>query len=1024
MLPSIHQNHSISRPFLILVVATTLLLPLGIDDRDTALRGDEALPSAKATDFPPPPDTEKSSERFLPPDEALGNLRLPAGFHATLFAAEPDVRQPVAMAFDGRGRVWVAENYTYSEREKNFDLSLRDRIVIFDDTDGDGRFDRRKVFWDGGQRLTSVEIGFGGVWALCPPQLLFLPDRDGDDVPDGEPEVLLDGWAAGRVRHNFVNGLRWGPDGWLYGRHGILETSDVGAPGTPTAERASINCGMWRYHPTRRKFEVIASGTTNPFGADWDAHGQLFFINTVIGHLWHVIPGAHFERMYGEDLDPHVYGLIPQTADHIHWGAAEHWGDIRKTGLTPATDRAGGGHAHCGMMIYLGDNWPKEYRGDLFTLNFHGRRLNRDHLVRDGATYVGRHGPDFFRTGDPWFRGVEVTYGPDGGVYVIDWSDVGECHENDGVHRSSGRIYKITHGLPAPRKIADVGRLSDAELVRLQRHENEWYSRQARRVLTERQASGKLLEGSAQALFELFESAPDAVEKLRALWSLHACDALTTPWLIQRLDHPNEHVRLWCVRLLLEGAPATPAVVAALTSRATVETSGLVLVFLASALQQLEPASRWELADALLRHGELSGDRVAPLMIWYGIEPAVAATPARGVALLKASELPLVSRFLARRVTEEIETHGDTVDAFVRFLPKARAPHRVAVLRGMTDALAGWRQAPAPRSWAATAETLRPEASAEVRELLRELAGVFGDGRAIEELRRIAVDTKREGTARRDAVRALARVRAEGAVELLQGLLPHRAVTTEVVRALGQLGGAETPKYILARYPKMRLESRAAAIEALASRPTWAAALLDAVSAGPIGREEVTPFSVRQIQLLGDPTLTQRVGELWPDLRLIPRDKLARIAELRPRFSPQQLTQADASNGKMVFARSCGSCHVLFGEGKKIGPELTGAQRQNLSFWLENIVDPSATLAESFRVSTIVLGDGRVLSGVIQGETPRTLALQTATDRLVLERNAVREIRPTTRSLMPEGLLDVLSEQETRDLMAYLMSRT
>lgn len=218
-------------------------------------------------------------------------MTVPPGFHVSLFASEPLLRQPIGMTTDSRGRLWVAENNTYSDAKINFDLSQHDRILILEDTDHDGRADRQTVFWDQGQKLTSVEIGFGGVWALCPPRLLFIPDRNGDDVPDGKPQVVLDGFDDGVVRHNIANGLRWGPDGWLYGRHGIQATSYVGVPGTLPSQRTPINCCVWRYHPTRRIFEVVCRGTTNPWGMDWNAQGELFFINTVIGHLWHAVPG-------------------------------------------------------------------------------------------------------------------------------------------------------------------------------------------------------------------------------------------------------------------------------------------------------------------------------------------------------------------------------------------------------------------------------------------------------------------------------------------------------------------------------------------------------------------------------------------------------------------------------------------------------------------------------------------------------------------------------------------------------------
>src|SRR5688572_2047372 len=323
-----------------------------------------------AHEFPAPVNSgnEKGAKPPMTPEEAVKSIKLPEGFKATLFAGEPDVQNPIACAWDSRGRLWVAENYTYAETDKTFDHSMRDRILIFEDTDNDGRHDTRTVFADNLKNLTSTELGYGGVYATAAPNLLFIPDKNRDDKPDGEPAVLLDGFDAWSIRHNFVNGLKWGPDGWLYGRHGIQATSNVGRPGAPDSERVKINCCIWRFHPVRKSFEVVTWGGTNPWGHDWDAEGEGFFTNTVTGHLYHIIPGAHYERMYGEDLNPHIYQLLPHTADHYHYDTSKSWTESRDG---KAAD-FGGGHAHTGCMIYLGHNWPEQYRGKLFTINLHG----------------------------------------------------------------------------------------------------------------------------------------------------------------------------------------------------------------------------------------------------------------------------------------------------------------------------------------------------------------------------------------------------------------------------------------------------------------------------------------------------------------------------------------------------------------------------------------------------------------------------------------------------------------------------
>ncbi len=459
-----------------------------------------------------------------------------------MFAAEPDVQNPVAMAWDRRGRLWIAENFTYAEQSERFDLRQRDRVLIFEDTDADGRADRRTVFTDDVQRLASVELGLGGVWLLCPPRLLFVPDRDGNDVPDGPAEVALDGFSvAVENHHTFANGLRWGPDGWLYGRCGASSPGQVGIPGTPDALRVPVRGGLWRFHPTRKRFEMLAHGTTNPWGHDWDALGEAFFINTVNGHLWHLIPGAHYTRPHTIEPNPRAYALIDQHADHYHWDNSRPLTYGSKVG--PEDARLGGGHAHSGLMIYLADQWPSEYRGRLFTLNFHGRRVNEERLERLGSGYVGRHEPDMLFAADPWFRGIDLGYGPDGGVYLLDWSDTGECHDHDGVHRTSGRIYKVTHGDPGRSAVPDLSKEDEAALIALHRHPNEWFVRQARRELADRAARGVPMDHARPALRSLFDQDPDPVRKLRALWSLYGIGGADTPFLLGLLDHPHESVR-------------------------------------------------------------------------------------------------------------------------------------------------------------------------------------------------------------------------------------------------------------------------------------------------------------------------------------------------------------------------------------------------------------------------------------------------------------------------------------------------
>ncbi len=281
------------------------------------------------------------------PREAVKHMKLPEGFKVELVVGEPTLIKPIAMTTDARGRLWVVESHSYPHWLPEGKTG-NDRILILE-PDGKGGWSC-KVFWDKGTNLSGIAVGFGGLYLCSIPNLLYLPLEPGEDKPAGPPRVLLDGWSM-TAKHNVFNCLTWGPDGWLYGCNGILSQSRVGKPGTPKEKRIAIDCGVWRYHPTRHVFEAFAHGTTNPWGLDFDEHGEMFITNCVIKHIFHVVPGGHYVRMFGEDLNPYCYGLMESCADHIHW-AGDNWTSSR--GGKGAHSDAGGGHAHAGALILPG----------------------------------------------------------------------------------------------------------------------------------------------------------------------------------------------------------------------------------------------------------------------------------------------------------------------------------------------------------------------------------------------------------------------------------------------------------------------------------------------------------------------------------------------------------------------------------------------------------------------------------------------------------------------------------------------
>jgi len=595
------------------------------------------LPATFAADLP------TDAPAPLPPTQAATSTLVPEGFKVTLFAGEPDVVQPVGFAIDDRGRLWVAEalNYPIKQAER------RDRIVIFEDADGDGRFDKRTVFYDKLEYVTGIEVGFGGAWVMSPPNLYFIPDADGDDEPDGPAKILLDGFGIHANAHNLANGFRWGPDGWLYCTHGRTNWSMAGRPGTPDEKRMRIDGGIWRYHPITHEYELFADGTTNPWGVDFDDYGEGFVSNCVTPHFHHMVQGGHFEPWRNRPTGRYSYQRLPSIADHKHFAGAK-WQASRSG---DEHSKLGGGHAHCGTMIYLGDNWPDRYRNTGFMCNIHGRRVNNDKLAFRGSTYVATHAADVMQSQDPWFKGTWLRYGPSGEVYISDWSDTGECHDVNNTQRDTGRIFRITYG-DLKRAPVNVAELSDAELVAAQLHKNDWHVTHARRVMQERHAAGKLSDDVAPALRRMFDEQTDVTRKLRALWALHAIGAIDDAFLVAQLGHDSDHVRGWAVRLLCEDRNPPAVALTKLTELAGADPSPRVRLQLASALQRLPLEKRWAIAETLIAHGEDADDAYLPLMYWYAIEPLVAADTKRGLSLVTKTKIPLLRTFIAKRIAD------------------------------------------------------------------------------------------------------------------------------------------------------------------------------------------------------------------------------------------------------------------------------------------------------------------------------------------------------------------------------------
>ncbi len=976
---------------------------------------------SKDADLAPLNERVPTEHSGLPAEAAALAMTVPAGFTVDLIAAEPDLHQPIALAFDERGRLWVAEAYSYPKRRPEGEG--RDSILVFEDADGDGAFERRTVFADGLNLISGLQVGFGGVWVGAAPQFLFIPDADGDLVPDGEPEVLLDGWGF-QDTHETLNAFTWGPDGWLYGCHGVFTHSRVGAPGTSDEERTPINAGAWRYHPTRHEFEVFAWGTSNPWGIDFDHHGQAFLTACVIPHLFHAAQGGRYERQAGEHFNPHIYEDIQTIADHRHYAGeiGDHawWGrDEPEHGK--GTKEAGGGHAHCGAMIYLGGSFPERYDGTLFFSNIHGNRFNNDIPERKGSGFVGRHGEDFLFANDEWFRGINLKTGPDGAVYFIDWYDETACHrtENERWDRTNGRLYRVRYGELAPRSAA-VAELDDDDLLEALVDENEWFSRQARRVWQER---GEPLAWATRRELEGLLSSGPAQDRLRALWALHVTGSLSEQTAVELLadETQEEFVRAWAVQLMLEDRRLDPGSLEQLERSARHDPSPVVRLYLASGLQRMPLEERWGVAGALASHGEDALDQNLPLMLWYGVEPIVAGDPARALALASDASLDRLAEFIARRVASEPGCHETLVGAMASTQDEAWFD---LLLEQLAQALEGERGVTMPPGWKEVHERAASSADGEVRDRAFAVAVAFGDSSVFPELRDILASDEEAVERRERAADALIRGRDAEAVGVMHAVFAEGVLRGPILRGLAGFDHPHTPEVVLAHYPSLNEAEKRDALNTLAARPPYARSLLQAVDEGTITRAELDAVLLRQLHALDDEQVEELLVRVWGVSRETPADRLALITEWVERLSDEALAKADLSRGREVFTRTCEQCHVLFGEGRAVGPELTGSNRSDKEYILTNIIDPNALIPAEYQITTVQLYDERVMSGILTRETETALTLETQTETIVVAKDEVALQVAAEVSMMPEGQLETLDETETRDLIAYLASDT
>lgn len=991
------------------------------------------------------------------PGVACSKMTLAEGFAVDLVAAEPHVRQPVCIEFDDRGRLWVVQYLQYPNpaglKRVKVDRYSRtvydrvpeppphgpkgaDRITILEDTDGDGRVDKSKDFVSGLNLTTGLAFGYDGVFVLNVPYLLFYPDRNHDDVPDSDPEVLLAGFGM-EDTSSLANSLTWGPDGWLYGTQGTNITAHI--------RGIDFEQGVWRYHPRTREFELFCEGGGNSWGLDFDETGNLFYSTNMGGNLMHHgMQGAYYAKSFqkhGELHNPFAFGYfehVPHKNFH-------------------------GGHVTVGGIVYQENLFPSFFRGKFIAADLLGHGVNWHTITRDGSTVRTAHGGSLLQANDAWFAPSDVTTGPDGAVYVADWFDKRTAHPDPDADwdKSNGRIYRIhprqtTTPKPASSR-SEEGRVkilandapSEVVVERLFAPDG-WHARRALRMLYERRNTGVVPQ-----LLAKLHGTDDPTTALRTLWGIYASGGFDERLAAELLNHPVETVRAWTVRFLGDERNVSARIEDQLRRLAATETSPVVLAQLAASAKRLPALCGLRIAIGVAENPISQQDRMIPLLVWWAVEHHATADREFAIQTFtspQAWRAPLVREVILGRLIKRYAAEG-TPEGFTAaaaiFASAPSLPEQRRLLAELDEGLKmiGARSAKElplgasyasyavvansvhreHRSPAVAAPQLQPilQAIWEDRTtdpLILRVACRMGSEAAYDRLLQLVAADNQTRAMRIELLRILDELGKSGCAPTVLTVL--RSAHDDALRtaALSTLGAFDLPQIddaVLQQYRQMSPAVRTAARNLLLGRPRSAGKLLSAIDRGQISAADVQVEELRRLALYNAPALDAAVRKRWGNIRAgTPEEKLADIRRLS---NDLRAAAGRPDHGHELFKKHCATCHQLFGEGIKIGPDLTTANRKDRDFLLVSIVDPSVQVRKEFLNYALETRDGRVYTGLVVDQSPSSVTLVGATNqRTTIPRSQIEDLKELPVSLMPERILDPLKPQEVRDLFSYL----
>ena len=976
----------------------------------------------------------------LSPEDSVRKMSVPNGFEATLIAAEPLARQPAAIEFDDRGRLWVIQYLQYPNpaglKRVEVDRYSRtrydrvpkppphgpvgaDRITILEDTDGDGRMDRGKDFVSGLNLTTGIAFGHGGVYVLNVPYLLFYPDKNRDDIPDSEPEVLLTGFGM-EDAHSVANSLTWGPDGWLYGCQGSTVTANI--------RGHEFQQGVWRYHPVSDQFELFCEGGGNSWGLDFDDTGNLFY-STNYGNyvLLHGVQGGYYVKSFakhGELHNPHAYGYF-NHASHQNFR---------------------GGHVTVGGIVYQGNSFPERFRGKYIAADLLGHGVYWHNLKTTGSTVNTVHGGELLQSADPWFAPTDVTMGPDGAIYVTDWHDARTAHPDPDADwdRSNGRIIRIAAKGTQGHDPVDIAALNTEQLIQLHRHPSQWFVRKARMELAYRSQNRTSAEFDISAVRQKLRQQSVAstheVSALEALWSLAVVGGFDESLAALLLNSPHAAVRAWTIRLLGDTGAVSETMAHRLDRFAEQEPDVHVRQQLACTARRLPAHQSVPIINANINRDIDNNDPYLPLLWWWAVEQH--SIDGR-VEVMRRFIRPTVWKsqlgrdFLLPRLVRRYAADAtpDNLTSLVDLLQAAPDDDSRRLL--WSAILQGWKEQPATVAANSATTAQHHEFSrvvsaawkaAEEDLVLTSLAVTLNRQAAFDaatdEAFRESADTSRRGPLLELLASTNNPVLVEPALLLVQSE-QHLAIRQAALRILARFENPDVTKNLL---QLMALTTDAASAlhsqvrSILLSRLTSARVLLAAVERGDIEAKSIPLQQVRQVALLNDTELNAIVSKHWGQLSsATPGEKLAEVRRLN---NDLNAGPGNMASGKLLFTKHCAACHTLFGEGTKLGPDLTTANRKDRNYLLISLVDPDSVIRKEYVSLIVQTTDGRVLTGLPVGRDDSGITLSDGKNKQPIRVASadVEEIHESPISLMPSNLYRQLTPRELRDLFRYLQS--